>query len=58
MDDIQPTMGFSIKAVLTSRAILNIKELGGGARIRPYWDKYYSGHEAIVSQHDGFMCIY
>ena len=48
-DDYQPTMGFSIKVVLTSRGILNIKELGGSDRIRPYWNKYYSGHEALVS---------
>ena len=49
MDDVQPTMGFAIKAVLTNRSILNIKELGGSDRIRPYWSKYYSGHEAVVS---------
>ena len=48
-DDLQPTMGFAVKAVLTSRGILNIKELGGSDRIRPYWDKYYGGHEAVVS---------
>lgn len=49
-DDLQPTMGFAIKAVLTSRGILNVKELGGSDRIRPYWDKYYDGHEAVVSR--------
>ena len=48
-DDLQPTLGFAIKAVLTSRGILNVKELGGSDRIRPYWDKYYDGHEAVVS---------
>ena len=51
LEDLQPTIGFSIKAVLTSRVILNVKELGGSDRIRPYWDKYYGGHEAVVSQH-------
>lgn len=56
-DNLQPTMGFAIKAVLMSRSILNIKELGGSDRIRPYWDKYYSGHEAVVSQSVGITVL-
>ena len=49
--------GFSIKALLLSRAVLNVKELGGGEKIRPYWNKYYSGHEAIVSAATKFLCV-
>lgn len=47
--NIEPTMGFSIKAFNNSTASFHIKELGGADSIRPYWSKYYEGHDAIVS---------
>ena len=47
--NIEPTMGFSIKAFITPAASFNVRELGGGDAIRPYWSKYYEGHDAIVS---------
>ena len=46
--NIEPTMGFSIKAFITPAASFNVKELGGSEKIRPYWDRYFAGHEAIV----------
>lgn len=47
-ENIQATTGFSIKSLLRPRAILNMKELGGSANIRPHWNKYYSPHNAAV----------
>lgn len=46
--DIEPTIGFAIKAFLGTAYSFQIKELGGAERIRPYWNKYYSGHKALV----------
>ncbi len=48
--ETQPTLGFSIKSVLTERAVLNVKELGGGAMIRQYWERYFSGHVGVVGE--------
>lgn len=47
--NIEPTMGFSIKAFITPAASFSIKELGGADSIRPYWSRYYEGQDAIVS---------
>ncbi|XP_065912329.1 ADP-ribosylation factor-like protein 15 isoform X2 [Dysidea avara] len=47
-DDIEATKGFNIKAITTSRAILNVKELGGGDSVRPYWCRYLTGVEAVI----------
>ncbi|KAJ8005572.1 hypothetical protein DPEC_G00119330 [Dallia pectoralis] len=43
-----PTTGFCIKAVPFPNAILNVKELGGGEHIRPYWCRYYPGCQGVV----------
>lgn len=43
-----PTMGFAIKAVATAKAVLEVKELGGAAGIRPYWERYFRGQDALV----------
>ena len=47
-DKLEPTMGFAIKAFNGPTATFHIKELGGAEKIRPYWNKYYAGHEALV----------
>ncbi len=47
-EEVQPTLGFSIKAVVTQRAVFNVKELGGGEMIRQYWERYFSGHNGLV----------
>ncbi len=46
--EAEPTIGFSIKAVLMERVVLSVKELGGGPTIREYWERYFSGHDAVV----------
>ncbi|GFO36962.1 ADP-ribosylation factor-like protein 15 [Plakobranchus ocellatus] len=45
---IEPTIGFSIKAVLFEDCILDVKELGGGDKVRPYWDRYYQVFQGII----------
>jgi small GTP-binding protein len=47
-EDIAPTTGFSIKPCVFSNCILNIKEIGGGERQRPYWRHYYRDTSAVV----------
>ncbi|XP_013418107.1 ADP-ribosylation factor-like protein 15 [Lingula anatina] len=46
--DIQPTIGFSIKALQFKNCILNVKEIGGGEGVRPYWKHYFSGAKGII----------
>ncbi|KAL5005143.1 hypothetical protein ScPMuIL_018599 [Solemya velum] len=46
--DIQPTVGFSIKSLLFEDCIVDVKELGGGDNVRPYWDRYYLGAQGLV----------
>ncbi|XP_071965356.1 ADP-ribosylation factor-like protein 15 [Antedon mediterranea] len=45
---IVPTVGFSIKAIGFDDAILSIKELGGGDKVRQYWNRYFDGAEAVI----------
>lgn len=47
-DCIKSTPGFTVKAFITPSASYSIKELGGMESIRPYWNKYYGGQDAIV----------
>ncbi|XP_062603417.1 phosphorylated adapter RNA export protein-like [Saccostrea cucullata] len=47
-ENIEPTVGFSIKALIFSNCIVDVKELGGGDSVRPYWDKYFGGAEGII----------
>ncbi|XP_022334693.2 ADP-ribosylation factor-like protein 15 [Crassostrea virginica] len=47
-DNIEPTVGFRIKALMFDDCIVDVKELGGGDNVRPYWDKYFGGAEGII----------
>ncbi|KAK3601045.1 hypothetical protein CHS0354_029269 [Potamilus streckersoni] len=47
-DNIEPTIGFSIKALIFDNCFLDVKELGGGDNVRPYWDRYYLGTQGII----------
>ncbi|XP_067664421.1 ADP-ribosylation factor-like protein 15 [Haliotis asinina] len=46
--NIPPTVGFSIKALIFEDCILDVKELGGGENVRPYWDRYFEGSQGII----------
>ncbi|XP_070175845.1 ADP-ribosylation factor-like protein 15 [Littorina saxatilis] len=45
---VEPTVGFSIKAILFEDCILDVKELGGGEKVRPYWDRYFQVFQGII----------
>ncbi|KAH9491899.1 ADP-ribosylation factor-like protein 15 [Bulinus truncatus] len=45
---IEPTIGFSIKAILFDDCILDVKELGGGEKVRPYWERYYQVFQGVI----------
>lgn len=47
-EDIPPTIGFSIKALMFGDCILDVKELGGRETVRSYWDRYYAGAQGII----------
>ncbi|XP_077989626.1 ADP-ribosylation factor-like protein 15 [Glandiceps talaboti] len=47
-DDVQPTQGFNIKALSFKEALLNVKEIGGNEKFRPFWDRYYENVDGIV----------
>lgn len=54
-EDPDPTMGFSIKPCTVPSATLQIKEVGGAGKLRPYWSMYYSNLDALVSTADGSL---
>lgn len=47
-DNIEPTVGFSIKALMFDECFVDVKELGGGEHVRPYWDRYYTGSQGVI----------
>ncbi|WP_411027423.1 ADP-ribosylation factor-like protein, partial [Salmonella sp. s54925] len=46
IDKLEPTQGFSIKALQFPDAILNVKELGGN--VEQYWGHYFGEAKGIV----------
>lgn len=47
-DEIEPTVGFSIKALMFDECFVDVKELGGGDNVRPYWDRYYTTAQGVI----------
>ncbi|XP_052795913.1 ADP-ribosylation factor-like protein 15 [Mya arenaria] len=47
-DAIEPTVGFSIKALMFDSCFVDVKELGGGDNVRPYWNRYYGGSQGVI----------
>ena len=46
---ITPTAGFNIKAVVSEGFKLNVWDIGGQSKIRPYWKNYYENTDVLVS---------
>ncbi|XP_064620544.1 ADP-ribosylation factor-like protein 15 [Lineus longissimus] len=46
--EVEPTKGFSIKALQFSDCIINVKEIGGADNVRPYWHHYYHGAQGVI----------
>eukprot|EP00764_Aduncisulcus_paluster_P007686 gnl/Carplike_NY0171/2508_a3371_778.p1 GENE.gnl/Carplike_NY0171/2508_a3371_778~~gnl/Carplike_NY0171/2508_a3371_778.p1 ORF type:complete len:183 (-),score=38.94 gnl/Carplike_NY0171/2508_a3371_778:62-610(-) len=45
---VQPTEGFNAKTISMSGISMNIWDIGGQAKIRPYWRHYFEGCEGLV----------
>ena len=45
---ITPTQGFNIKSVQTSGFRLNVWDIGGQRKIRPYWRHYFDNTDVLI----------
>jgi len=45
---IQPTQGFNIKSVQSAGIRLNVWDIGGQRRIRPYWKNYFDNTDVLI----------
>lgn len=47
---VTPTAGFNIKSVLSNGFKLNVWDIGGQRKIRPYWRNYFENTDILVSR--------
>ncbi|XP_059050553.1 ADP-ribosylation factor-like protein 3 isoform X1 [Achroia grisella] len=45
---VTPTAGFNIKSVLSSGFKLNVWDIGGQRKIRPYWRNYFENTDILI----------
>uniref|UniRef100_A0A1I7W5V0 ADP-ribosylation factor-like protein 3 n=1 Tax=Loa loa TaxID=7209 RepID=A0A1I7W5V0_LOALO len=45
---ITPTQGFNIKSVVSDDVKLNVWDIGGQRKIRPYWKNYFENTDVLV----------
>ncbi|KAJ8917844.1 hypothetical protein NQ315_010756 [Exocentrus adspersus] len=45
---ITPTAGFNIKSVITDGFKLNVWDIGGQRKIRPYWKNYFENTDVLI----------
>ena len=43
-----PTVGFSVQTVRVGSLTMNIWDVGGHAKHRPFWRHYYTGTEGLI----------
>jgi len=48
ISQITPTQGFNIKSVQSQGFKLNVWDIGGQRRIRPYWRNYFDSTDVLV----------
>lgn len=48
IQQVRPTLGFNVKAVQSSGFKLNVWDIGGQKKIRPYWKHYYEDTDVLV----------
>uniref|UniRef100_H2Z964 ADP-ribosylation factor-like protein 3 n=1 Tax=Ciona savignyi TaxID=51511 RepID=H2Z964_CIOSA len=48
INHITPTQGFNIKSVHTQGFKLNVWDIGGQRRIRPYWRNYFENTDILI----------
>ncbi|CAK8688770.1 ADP-ribosylation factor-like protein 3 [Clavelina lepadiformis] len=46
--NITPTQGFNVKSVNSSGFKLNVWDIGGQRRIRPYWRNYFENSDVLI----------
>lgn len=46
---VTPTAGFNIKSVAAEGVKLNVWDIGGQSKIRPYWKNYFDNTDVLVS---------
>lgn len=49
INHITPTAGFNIKSVISEGFKLNVWDIGGARKIRPYWRNYFENTDVLVS---------
>lgn len=45
---VTPTQGFNIKSVNTAGFKLNVWDIGGQRRLRPYWSNYFDNTDVLI----------
>uniref|UniRef100_A0A914I829 ADP-ribosylation factor-like protein 3 n=1 Tax=Globodera rostochiensis TaxID=31243 RepID=A0A914I829_GLORO len=45
---ISPTQGFNIKSVMADDVRLNVWDIGGQRKIRPYWKNYFDNTDVLI----------
>ncbi|CAD5217541.1 unnamed protein product [Bursaphelenchus okinawaensis] len=45
---ITPTQGFNIKSVIAENIKLNVWDIGGQRKIRPYWKNYFDNTDVLI----------
>ncbi|KAI1717306.1 ADP-ribosylation factor family domain-containing protein [Ditylenchus destructor] len=45
---ITPTQGFNIKSVMADDVKLNVWDIGGQRKIRPYWKNYFDNTDVLI----------
>lgn len=48
IEQVKPTLGFNVKAVQSSGFTLNVWDIGGQKKIRPYWKHYYEDTDVLI----------
>jgi ADP-ribosylation factor-like protein 3 len=48
IDNVQPTLGFNVKSVQSNSFKLNVWDIGGQSKLRPYWRNYYEQTDVVV----------
>lgn len=56
--NITPTAGFNIKSVISDGFKLNVWDIGGQRKIRPYWKNYFENTDVLVSIREAIRELY
>ncbi|KOB67191.1 ADP-ribosylation factor-like protein 3, partial [Operophtera brumata] len=48
VNHVTPTAGFNIKSVMSNGFKLNVWDIGGQRKIRPYWRNYFENTDMLV----------